>query len=56
MIMNRVVARLPETVSELCLVRLGIQVKSLSAWLFARRLRRRSPPPPGPPLPTGRAC
>jgi len=37
--MNRATARLPETVSELCLVRLGIQVKSLSAWLFARRLR-----------------
>ena len=37
--MNRVVARLPETVTELCLVRMGIQVKSLSAWLFARRLR-----------------
>ena len=38
-IMNRVVARLPESVAELCLVRLGIQVKGLSAWLFARRLR-----------------
>ena len=37
--MNRSVARLPETVRELCLVRLGIQVKSVSAWLFARRLR-----------------
>ena len=37
--MNRVVARLPESVAELCLVRLGIQVKGLSAWLFARRLR-----------------
>ena len=38
-IMHRVVARLPESVAELCLVRLGIQVKGLSAWLFARRLR-----------------
>jgi hypothetical protein len=37
--MNRVIARLPESVGELCLVRLGIQVKSLPAWLFARRLR-----------------
>lgn len=37
--MNRVVARLLETVSELCLVRLGIQVKSLSAWFFAHRMR-----------------
>jgi hypothetical protein len=37
--MNRVIARLPESITELCLVRLGIQVKSPSAWLFARRLR-----------------
>jgi hypothetical protein len=37
--MHRVVARTPESVAELCLVRLGIQVKGLSAWLFARRLR-----------------
>ena len=37
--MNRATARLPETVSELCLVRLGVQVKSFSAWLFAYRLR-----------------
>ena len=37
--MNRVVARLPETVTELCLVRIGIQVRRASAWLFARRLR-----------------
>jgi hypothetical protein len=36
--MNRVVARLPETVTELCLVRFGIQVRRSSAWLFARRL------------------
>jgi hypothetical protein len=37
--MNRVIARLPESITELCLVRLGIQVKSPAAWLFARRLR-----------------
>ena len=37
--MNRVTARLPRSMSELCLVRLGIQVKSPTAWLFARRLR-----------------
>jgi hypothetical protein len=37
--MNHVTARLPDAMVELCLVRLGIQVKSLSAWLFARRLR-----------------
>jgi hypothetical protein len=37
--MNSVVARLPESVTELCLVRLGIQVKRSTAWLFARRLR-----------------
>ena len=37
--MNRVIARLPESISELCLVRLGIQVQSPAGWLFARRLR-----------------
>jgi hypothetical protein len=37
--MRRVVARPPESVAELCLVRLGIQVRGLSAWLYARRLR-----------------
>jgi len=37
--MNRVIARLPESMSELCLVRMGIQVRGLSAWLLARRLR-----------------
>jgi hypothetical protein len=37
--MNRVIARLPEAMNELCLVRMGIQARSLSAWLFARRLR-----------------
>jgi hypothetical protein len=37
--MNRMIAHLPEEVSELCLVRLGIQVKSLSALAFAFRLR-----------------
>ena len=39
--MRRVVAQLPETVTELCLVRVGIQVRRASAWLFARRLRSR---------------
>src|SRR5262249_37575087 len=38
-IMHRVVARPPESVAELCLVRLGIQVRGLSAWLYARRLK-----------------
>lgn len=37
--MNRVVARLPDTVSELFLVRMGIQIRRGSAWFFARRLR-----------------
>ncbi len=37
--MNRVIARLPESMPELCLVRLGIQVKRPAAWLYARRLR-----------------
>ncbi len=37
--MNRVIAHLPESMPELCLVRLGIQVKSPTAWLYARRLR-----------------
>jgi hypothetical protein len=37
--MDRVIARLPESMSELCLVRMGIQVRGLSAWLLARRLR-----------------
>jgi hypothetical protein len=37
--MRRVVARPPESVAELCLVRLGIQVRGLPAWLYARRLR-----------------
>jgi hypothetical protein len=37
--MHHIVARPPESVVELCLVRLGIQVKSFSAWLYARRLR-----------------
>jgi hypothetical protein len=38
--MKRVIARLPESITELCLVRLGIQAQSPSAWIFARRLRR----------------
>jgi hypothetical protein len=37
--MRRVVARPPESVAELCLVRLGFQARGLSAWLYARRLR-----------------
>jgi hypothetical protein len=37
--MNRVIARLPESIAELCLVRMGIQVKRPAAWLFSRRLR-----------------
>jgi hypothetical protein len=38
--MNRIIARLPESVTELCLVRLGMQVRRLSGWLPAARLRR----------------
>jgi hypothetical protein len=37
--MKRVIATLPETVEELCLLRLGILARSASAWWFARRLR-----------------
>jgi hypothetical protein len=37
--MNRAVAFVPESIAELCLVRMGIQVKGLSAWFLARRLR-----------------
>ena len=38
--MNRVIARLPESVTELCLVRLGLQAHRLSAWPYAVRLSR----------------
>jgi hypothetical protein len=37
--MNRIIARMLESISDLCLVRLGIQVKSVPAWFFARRLK-----------------
>lgn len=39
MIMHSVVAHPPESVAELCLIRVGIQVKGLSAWIYARRLK-----------------
>ena len=38
--MNRVAARPPESVGELCLVRMGVQSRGLSAWLYAARLKR----------------
>jgi hypothetical protein len=38
--MNRVIARPPESVTELCLVRLGFQTSGLSAFFYARRLVR----------------
>jgi hypothetical protein len=38
--MHRIIARLPESVTELCLVRLGIQARGLSAWLSLRRWQR----------------
>lgn len=38
--MNRIIAKLPETVTELCLVRLGIQTRGLRALLYARTLAR----------------
>lgn len=38
--MQRVVASLPESVEELCLVRVGFQHRGLSAAWFARRLLR----------------
>jgi hypothetical protein len=38
--MQRQVASLPESVPELCLVRLGIQVRRLRALLYAARLGR----------------
>ena len=38
--MNRTTARLPEGMPELCLVRLGIQVRKLSAFPYVLRLGR----------------
>ncbi len=38
--MDRVVATLPESVGELCLVRLGLVVRKLAAWPFAARMGR----------------
>ena len=38
--MQRFVARLPDSLAELCLIRVGLQVRRASAWAFARRLRR----------------
>ena len=56
LIMNRVIARLPESVAELCLVRLGIQVRGLSAWLYARRLGWAIAADAVEPWPRRRAC
>ena len=36
--MQRVVATLPESVTELCLIRLGLQIRRLSALPYVRRL------------------
>ncbi len=38
--MDRIVAKLPESVEELCLVRLGLVVRKLRAWPIAVRLAR----------------
>lgn len=38
--MNRMIARLPESVTELCLVRVGIQTKGLRGLLFARKIAK----------------
>jgi hypothetical protein len=38
--MNRIIARLPESVTEICLVRLGIQVRRLGGLLYARRVAK----------------
>ena len=38
--MQRVVATLPESVGELCLIRLGLQIRRLSALPYAMRLGR----------------
>jgi hypothetical protein len=37
--MRRVVAALPDGATEICLVRMGFQVRGLSGWLHARTLR-----------------
>lgn len=39
--MKRITAALPDSVDELCLVRLGIQIRAWSAWPYALRLGRR---------------
>ncbi len=38
--MQRMIARLPESVNELCLLRLGLQLRRLSGLPYARRLKR----------------
>ena len=38
--MQRIVASLPDSVEELCLIRLGLVVRKLSAWPYAARLGR----------------
>src|SRR5262245_46877682 len=38
--MQRQVAHLPKSLSELCFVRLGIQARGLRSWIFAARLGR----------------
>jgi hypothetical protein len=38
--MERIVARVPESIEELCLVRLGLVARSLRAWPFAVRIGR----------------
>ena len=38
--MNRTTARLPEDMAELCLLRLGIQVRRLTAFPYVARLKR----------------
>ncbi len=38
--MNRTIARLPEDISELCLIRLGIQSRKLAAFPYLFRLKR----------------
>jgi hypothetical protein len=37
--MSRIIARLPEAINELCLLRMGIQARRASAWFFAHRLK-----------------
>ncbi len=54
--MNRVIARLPDSIPELCLVRLGLQVKSLSGWLFGAGYDRPSRPRPAAPSPRTADC